>query len=610
MLILGISGLYHDSSAALLENGNIIAAAQEERFTRIKNDASVPVNAIQYCLDFKNIKLSEVDAVVYYDNPMDTLDRFLCNVLAAGDNSKDLIDFQFDSLFSKRLWVHKFLKNKFGVISKMDQLLVAQHHYSHAASAFFPSRFKDAAILTLDGVGEWNTTTIGAGHDNQIKILKKIDYPHSLGMLYSAFTYYCGFKVNSGEYKLMGLAPYGEPIYRNTILNELVDVKPDGSFRLNLEYFDYQYGRSMINEKFEQLFRGSRRLPETTITKREMDLAASIQSVTEEIVVRLAKTAAKITGEHKNLVMAGGIALNCVANGRLQREKIFKNIWIQPAAGDAGGAIGAAYLGYYIHFGQKRRFCIDNCMNYSYLGPEFTDRDANLLFKKVNAVYHYYDNVTDVVAKLLTEGKIIGLFQGRMEFGPRALGCRSIIAEARDPEMQTKLNLKIKFRESFRPFAPAVLEEHVSEYFEMAGISPYMLFCSKVKTEIQESYNLQDILYKNQYDMLTAAKTKKSAIPAVTHVDYSARIQTVSREANPQFWAMINSYYNLTGCAVLVNTSFNVRGEPIVCTPEDAFTCFMRTEMDCLVLNNFILYKEEQQVYREKTDWRLKYELD
>lgn len=610
MTVLGISGLYHDSAAALLEDGCIIAAAQEERFTRLKNDDSFPVHAIRYCLDFRNLELKDVDAVVYYDNPFLTLQRFFKNALYCRNDAKDLIDFQYDELFGKRLIVHKILEQNFGRIGKGGKLLVANHHMAHAASAFYASPYDEAAILTIDGVGEWNTMTIGMGCGRSIKLLKKIDYPHSLGMLYSAFTWYCGFKVNSGEYKLMGLAPYGQPVYYDVITNNLVDVKEDGSFRLNLKYFDFQNGRKMINNRFEKLFEMPRREPESEITRFYMDIAASIQKVTEEIVIRIAKSAAQFTGHKKNLVMAGGIALNCVANGKLLRERIFENLWIQPAAGDAGGSIGAAYLGYYEYLKQDGGHKSAQKGFSTYLGPEFGDQEIEAFLRRRGVKYHSIKgNRAETVARLLCDECVIGMFQGRMEFGPRALGNRSIIAGSQSNDMQSKLNLKIKFRESFRPFAPSVLANRAHEYFELDVESPYMLLCAQVKQELCYDFDITKALEEND-DIIAVSRIPRSDISAVTHVDFSARIQTVNELSNKAFYEIIMEYSKISGCPVIVNTSFNVRGEPIVCTPDDAYTCFMRTQMDALCMGNYIIYKSEQTVQETDTEWKEIYQLD
>ncbi len=559
-------------------------------------------------MDFAHIEAENIDAVVYYDDPILTLDRFLENLAVIGDNQKDLLELSYDSMFQDKLWIAKKLEQAIGGLGKARKLFITKHHMAHAASAFYPSPYESAMIITVDGVGEWNTTTIGVGKENEITILKKIDYPHSIGLLYSAFTYFCGFRVNYGDYKLMGLAPYGEPVYYDVIKNKLIDVKEDGSFRLNLDYFDFQNGRSMTNKKFEMLFGGSRREPEQKITKREMDLAASVQKVVEEVIVKLARTAKALSGGVENLVLAGGVALNCVANGVLNREKIFKNIWVQPAAGDAGGALGAALLFYYSKC-KNRRVAEKETQKGSYLGPAYTEEEI-LHYLEANGIpfdkYEYGEEFYDTIADLIAQQKIIGLFEGRMEFGPRALGNRSIIADPRSEIMQSRLNLSIKYRESFRPFAPAVLEEKCSEYFDLDMESPYMLFCGFVREKADIDFDLTKYLnHKN--DLTEIIKRKRSAFPAITHVDYSARIQTVTRESNPVFYDIIKQFEKKTGCGMLINTSFNVRGEPIVCTPKDAYYCFMNTEIDVLVLNNFILYKEKQPKAYKRRDV---YELD
>lgn len=608
MIVLGISGLYHDSAAALLEDGKILAAAQEERFTRIKNDASFPYNAIRYCLGEKKIELGDVDEVVYYDNPVLTLERFIKNAVYCKEDSKDLLSFQYDDMFRRRLMVHKILKNEFGCIGKKNRLLVSSHHKSHAASTFYASPYDEAAILTIDGVGEWNTTTIGYGKGTVIEIKKHLDYPHSLGLLYSAFTYFCGFKVNSGEYKLMGLAPYGNPVYYDMLMKHMIDVKRDGSFRLNLDYFDFQHGRTMISSKFGQLFHMERRQPESEITRGYMDLAASVQKVTEEIVMKLAATACRLCGT-RNLVMAGGIALNCVANGRIIEKGIVDNLWIQPAAGDAGGAIGAAYIGYYEYLGGKCRFT-DKTYN-TYLGPAYGNGEIGAFLKRNGypAVQMKTDRA-DVVAQMLVKGKVIGLFQGRMEMGPRALGNRSILASATDVKMQSKLNLKIKHRESFRPFAPSVLLEDAQKYFDFKGESPYMLLCMPVNKQLRTNFDIEGALKQNSGDIAKIVNIKRSTIPAVTHVDFSARIQTVTKESNEKYYDILKAYEKLCGESVICNTSFNVRGEPIVCTPEDAYACFMRTDMDVLILEDYLLLKEDQPLWENIEDGRREYELD
>lgn len=613
MKILGISALYHDSSAALVIDGKIIAAAQEERFTRIKHDLSIPKNAMKYCLEEANIKAEDLDAVVYYDNPLLTLERFLGNVVELGYDSKDLIEKSFESMCGSKMWIHDMIKQEVGSLGKdRENLLVTKHHISHAASSFYPSPYKSAAILTIDGVGEWETTTLGVGNGNDIKLLKKIRYPHSLGLLYSAFTYFCGFKVNSGEYKLMGLAPYGSPIYYDKIKKYLIDIKSDGSYRLNLEYFDFYRGTTMTNDRFAELFGGPKRELESKITKREMDMAASVQKVVEEIIILIARYLKNTTGEN-NLVLAGGVALNCVANGILVKEKIFKNIWVQPAAGDAGGALGAALYATYNYYNLPRKVCNKDSQKGSYLGPQFSGNSIKEYLDNNNYPYNEYkDNskLYEKIAQHLAEGKIIGLFNGRMEFGPRALGNRSIIGDARSKEMQSKLNLKIKFRESFRPFAPSVLEERMADYFEIDCASPYMLLVAPVKKEKRKSFNLEEYLNYDHEDLLRIVQQERSDIPAVTHVDYSARIQTVTEESNRAYYNIIKEFEKLTGYGVIVNTSFNVRGEPIVCTPKDAYECFVRTDMDILVLEEYILYKEEQPPFVEKICWREKYKLD
>ena len=609
MVVLGIAALYHDSSAAVIRDGEIVAAAQEERFTRKKADRSIPFNAIDYCMKAAGIiNGSDLDAVVYYDDPVLTLNRFIRNIAADGHDSDDLIALSFDSMFRQKLWIEKTLRDKLYMLGKEDTLYVSSHHLSHAASAFFPSPFRSSAILTADGVGEWNTTTLGFGEDNSISILKKIEYPDSLGLLYSAFTWFCGFRVNFGDYKLMGLAPYGEPVYRELIEDNLIDIKEDGSFKLNLDYFDFQYGRSMTNSRFSALFGGERRLPEDLITKREMDLAASVQKVTEEIMMRLASTAKKLTGS-SNLVLAGGVALNCVANGILDKTGFFDNIWVQPASGDAGGSIGAALAYYYQYLHNGRTVSPDDSMKGSFLGPCYSDSYIQSFLSSRNLPFHVIpsdDTLCETVARLIDEQKVTGLFQGRMEFGPRALGHRSIIADPRSPQMQSRLNLSIKKRESFRPFAPAVLSERVSDYFDTDHDSPYMLFCTDVLDRLDEEFSVRDDI-ETDPDLIKIINRKRSDIPAVTHVDYSARLQTVDKKRNPEFHRIIKAFEDLTGCGVVINTSFNVRGEPIVCSPEDAYNCFMNTDMDVLVLEHCVLYKAEQPSSEKRND---SYELD
>ncbi len=610
MWILGISGLYHDSAAALVNDGRIVAAAQEERFTRKKADSRIPANAIAYCLQSGGLKDSELDAVVYYDNPYITADRFAANLISTPDKGRNLLQFNYDNMFKSRVWIHEHLSRLLpGYFAAGKKLLVSRHHLSHAASAFYPSPFSEAAILTIDGVGEWNTTTIGLGKGSHITQLKEINYPHSLGLLYSAFTYFCGFRVNFGDYKLMGLAPYGTPIYYDLILDKLIDIKEDGSFRLNLEYFDFQNGGAMTSSQFDQLFGGSRRLPDGKITIREMNMAASVQKVVEEVIVKLARTAVRITGISTNLVMAGGVALNCVANGVLEREKLFEHIWVQPAAGDAGGALGAALLACYDYFHQDRVISYECSQKGSYWGPEYTSNQIKTYLFSNEIPFHEYeknDEYYEKIADLVNDGNVIGLFEGRMEYGPRALGNRSIIGDPRNEKMQAKLNVSIKHRESFRPFAPSVLLERCGDYFNCSYPSPYMLFCDYVRQREDQEFDLQSMLEMDD-DLIPIINRKRSEIPAVTHVDYSARIQTVEERDNENYYKILKAFEKKTGCGVLINTSFNVRGEPIVCTPEDAYNCFMNTDMDVLILENFILYKEEQPESMQRSDV---YELD
>lgn len=612
MYILGISALYHDSAACILNSTDIVAAAQEERFTRKKHDNSFPVNAISYCLLEAKISMTQVDAVVYYDNPWLTMDRLMQNVFSLGVDAEYLINHNYENMVCSRLSIDRQIRDSFGCVGKNDQLYVCEHHISHAASAFYPSPYQSAAILTVDGVGEWATTTIGKGDGAHIEIIEEIDYPHSLGLFYSAFTSFCGFKVNSGDYKFMGLAPYGDPIYYELIKNEIINIKDDGSFRLNLQYFDYYKNNHMTNEKFVELFNGPARQMESRITKREMDIAASVQKVTEEIIIKLAMHAQKVTGE-KNLVMAGGVALNCVANGKLLQKSIFENIWVQPAAGDAGGALGCALYYAYRHGGYSRSVTREDTQHGSYLGPSFSERYIKKFLDDNQYTYVEYKErslLHKEVAKLIANQKVVGWFQGRMEFGPRALGNRSILGDATSDKMQSILNLKIKYRESFRPFAPSVLEERVEDYFELSKMSPYMLFCANVKKSRRIEFDKNIFLKQYEDDMLPIVNERRSDIPAVTHIDYSARIQTVSKKTNSNYYQLIKEYNKLTGYGLIINTSFNIRGEPIVCTPEDAYKCFMRTEMDVLVLENFVLYKNEQPVMENDTDWRKEYVLD
>lgn len=608
MNILGISALYHDSAAALCCDGEIVAAASEERFSRKKADASIPKQAIEYCLGELERREGKLDAVVYYDNPLLTLDRWLSQCIWTSPDNEKIIEKSFLPMVSDKLWVHKKIQAAVGGLGEYGKLLLCEHHVSHAASAFYPSPFEKAAILTVDGVGEYATTTIGYGEGEKIKLIKQLDFPHSLGLLYSAFTYFCGFKVNSGEYKLMGLAPYGEPIYYDKIRKYLLDIKEDGSFHLNVEYFAFMKDNVMTDNKFEELFGLARRVPEERITKPYMDMAASIQKVTEEIILKLARHAKELTGA-PNLVMAGGTALNCVANGQIVKEKIFDKVWIQPAAGDAGGALGAALYAEYNMFGGKRIVNENDSQQGSYLGPEYSNvKIAEYLKSKQCKAYYYEgEELFARIAEYLAQNCVVGVFNGRMEFGPRALGSRSIIANPMSEEMQAKLNLKIKFRESFRPFAPAVIAEREREYFDLDSESPYMLLVAPVNEQLRVR---ADFVKGDTDDMITVINQRRSSIPAVTHVDYSARVQTVNKSRNPYFYQIIKAFEKRTGCGVVVNTSFNVRGEPIVCTPDDAYQCFMRTDMDVLVMENYLLLKEEQPVWNDAENWRDKYVLD
>ena len=604
MDILGISCFYHDSAACLIRDGKILAAAQEERFTRKKHDPRFPQNAINYCLEQAGSIIQEIDYLVYYDKPLLTFERLLMSYLTVAPRGLKSWLEAMPLWLGKKLFIPKVIKRETGY---EKEILFTEHHEAHQASAFYPSPFNKAAILTVDGVGEWATASYGIGDGKNLKILKELHFPDSLGLLYSAFTFFTGFKVNSGEYKLMGLAPYGAPKYKDIILTELMDLKEDGSLRLNLSYFDFLSGLKMTNSRFAELFGGPARVPETEITQREMDIAASIQSVTEEAMLKMANHVYKET-KQKYLCLAGGVALNCVANGRILREGPFEDIWIQPAAGDAGGALGAALCVWHRYLGKERK----NDTGYdtqqgSYLGPSFSVKIVEKFLENNGYIYHALDSdkKSKTIAGLIAEGKIIGYMTGRMEFGPRALGARSIIGDARRQDTQTVMNLKIKYRESFRPFAPTVLEEKVSEYFETDKPSPYMLLVANVRDDRRLPQAVNDGL-----PMMERLKMKRSDIPAVTHVDYSARIQTVNKKDKPDYHEIISEFEKLTGCAVIVNTSFNVRGEPIICTPEDAYRCFMRTEMDVLVIENFILFKEEQPPWVEKGDWRSELELD
>jgi carbamoyltransferase len=608
--VLGISAFYHDSAAAIIVDGEIIAAAQEERFTRKKHDASYPKNAINYVLKEAGLKLNEVDHVVFYEKPFLKFERLLETYIGFSPSGFRSFSMSMPLWLSEKLFQKKMLfdalkeqDNNFNDIKKIN---FSEHHLSHAASAFFSSPYEEAIILTLDGVGEWATTTISLGKNNRINILKEIHFPHSLGLLYSAFTYFLGFKVNSGEYKVMGLAPYGEPRFKDIILDKLIDVKEDGSFRLNMDYFNYATGLTMTNSKFAKLFNIKRREPENELSQIHMDMASSIQAATEAIVLKITRFLFK---EFKlpNLCMAGGVALNCVVNGKILKEGLFKNIWIQPASGDAGGALGAAQAFYYQELDNKRKILKTDSMNGSYLGPQFTDDQVENELKSCRANYKKLtpDQIIKDTAKALAEEKAVGWFQGRMEFGPRSLGNRSIIADSRSEKMQKNLNLKVKYRESFRPFAPAVLFEKVSEWFEINSESPYMLLVADVK----KSKQLQMTNEQKNLFGIDKLNVKRSSIPSVTHVDYSARIQTVNKETNPMFHKLIEEFERITKYPILVNTSFNVRGEPIVCSATDAFNCFMGTDLDVLICNNFILYKDSQNNDLLK-DYKNKYELD
>lgn len=658
MNILGISAYYHDSAAALIRDGEIIAAAQEERFSRKKHDARFPKNAIAYCLKEAKIDLRELDRIVFYDKPLVKFERLLETYLAYAPQGFRSFLTAMPIWLKEKLYLKTMLKRELAEMAncktnKLPSLLFTEHHQSHAASAFFPSPFQKAAVLCLDGVGEWATTSVWLGDGNQLTPQWEIDFPHSLGLLYSAFTYYTGFKVNSGEYKLMGLAPYGEPKYVDKILNYLIDLKDDGTFRLNMDYFNYTVGLTMTNKKFDELFEGPPRQAEGKLTQREMDIAASIQVVTEEVVLRLCRTVKKEL-DVDYLCMAGGVALNCVANGRLLREGIFKDIWIQPAAGDAGGALGAALAIWYQYCEQTRTVSANSTANSreslktelvttnaaveekievltanpavatvaksvahltchdkmrgSYLGPRFTDAEILEYLDAVKASYHRLDDaeLMPQLAEILEQGNVVGWFQGRMEFGPRALGGRSIVGDPRSAKMQSVMNLKIKYRESFRPFAPSILAERVADYFEIDHSSPYMLLVAPVKSSLRIPMTPE----QEQLFGIEKLNIPRSEIPAVTHVDYSARIQTVHKETNPRYYDLISHFEERSGCSIVVNTSFNVRGEPIVCTPEDAYRCFMRTEMDYLVLENYLLPKSEQIPWKQDDAWKNEFELD
>ena len=606
MNIIGLSAFYHDSAACLVRDGQIVAAAQEERFTRIKHDRNFPTAALHYCLKEGGMDTSRIDYVAYYDKPLLTFDRLLETYFAFAPVG-------FKS-FSKALpvWLHEKLHIPREIDKGLENnyqgpILFTRHHQSHAASAFYPSPFKEAAVLTIDGVGEWSTTTIGHGTENKLKMLKEIRFPHSLGLLYSAFTYYTGFKVNSGEYKVMGLAPYGTPRFYSTIMNHLIDLKEDGSFFMDMNYFNYCQGLTMTNQRFHDLFGNPPRSPESKLTQFHMDVAASVQKVCEEVMVKLARHAKKLTGA-RSLTMAGGCALNCVANGMIHKEKIFDDIFIQPAAGDAGGAIGAALFTWYDYLDNTRTPKKEDDQKGSYLGPHYKTNEVEDTLKRIKAKYLVYSekDLPDRVAKLIADQKVVGFFHGPMEFGPRALGGRSILGDARNPKMQALMNLKIKFRESFRPFAPSVLLEKSKDYFDFDKESPYMLMVSPVQNSIRtKDGNSQDTLFG-----IEKLNVARSSVPAITHVDYSARLQTVSPERNGMYYNVIKSFYDRTGCPVIINTSFNIRGEPIVCRPEEAYKCFMYTDMDALVLENCVLLKEDQPPLEGAEEYKKKFKLD
>ena len=610
--ILGLSAYYHDSAAALLCDGKIIAAVQEERFTRKKHDAGFPQQAIHYCLEQAGIGLTELDAVIFYDKPLVKFERLLETYLSYAPRGFRSFVAAMPVWLKEKLMLKETLKRELTQIAncskkQLPRLLFSEHHKSHAASAFYPSPFERAAVLCLDGVGEWATTSAWQADGKSIQPLWEIDFPHSLGLLYSAFTYFTGFRVNSGEYKLMGLAPYGTPKYVETIFDNLIDLKDDGTFRLNMRYFNYCTGLTMTNKRFASLFGGPAREPESPLTEREMDIAASIQKVTEEVVLRLVSTIHRETGE-KYLCLAGGVALNCVANGRIEREGPFEKLWIQPAAGDAGGALGAAQIAWHEYFDGERTARNGDDMSGSFLGPVYGQDEIRRHLDAVGAVYGEMqdDELLPRLAEILADEKVVGWFQGRMEFGPRALGGRSIIGDPRSVSMQSVMNLKIKYRESFRPFAPSVLAERVADYFEQAGPSPYMLIVAPVQKNIRTPVREEEQALFG----IERLNRKRSELPAITHVDYSARVQTVHKETNPRYHALISEFESLTGCGVVVNTSFNVRGEPIVCTPEDAYRCFMRTEMDYLVLENFLLAKTDQPKWDQEDRWKEEFELD
>ena len=613
MKILGISAYYHDAAACLLESGDITAAAQEERFTRKKHDAQFPRHAIDYCLAEAGVSITGLDAIVFYDKPLVKFERLIETYIADAPRGFRSFLTAMPIWLKEKLYLKSLLKKELADLAgsskkALPQLLFAEHHQSHAASAFFPSPFDEAAVLCMDGVGEWATTSVWLGKGNQLTPLWQIDFPHSLGLLYSAFTYFTGFKVNSGEYKLMGLAPYGTPRHVDVIRDHLIDIKADGTFRLQMDYFDYATGLRMTNEKFSALFGREPRAPESALTQDDMDIAASVQAVTEEIVLKIAQTIHRETAVD-HLCLAGGVSLNCVANGRLLREGPFKRLWVQPAAGDAGGALGCALAVWHQYADKPRQSsgAMDR-MRGAYLGPSFSSDEISAALDQLGAEYHVHrdEDLFSLLAELLDQGKVLGWFQGRMEFGPRALGARSIIGDPRKTDMQSVMNLKIKYRESFRPFAPAVLSERVADYFDQTTESPYMLLVANVQNDRRKIVEPSD----GTLFGIEQLKQIRSEIPAVTHVDYSARLQTVHRDTNPRFHALLEAFDAKTGCPVVVNTSFNVRGEPIVCSPTDAYRCFMRTEMDCLVVENYLLLKKEQPQWTEQGDWRHEFELD
>ncbi|MHC4748856.1 MAG: carbamoyltransferase family protein [Planctomycetota bacterium] len=607
MNILGISAYYHDSAACLVQDGRIVNAAQEERFTRKKHDFSFPGNAINFCLTDANLKARDLDYIAFYDKPFVKFERILETYLAFSPHGIRSFMKAIPLWIKQKLWTKELISQKVGFDGT---IIFPEHHASHASSAFFPSPFKEAAFVTVDGVGEWTTTSYGVGKDNNIDILAEIHFPHSIGLLYSAFTYHTGFKVNSGEYKVMGLAPYGEPKYKDLILKELIDLQEDGSFRLNMKYFNYCAGLTMTNREFDRLFGKSPRKPETPLTQQDMDMARSVQEVTEEVMLRICRKVYSVTG-HKNLCLAGGVALNCVANGRILREGPFEKLWIQPAAGDAGGALGAALFAWHQYLGNKRQQSgANDIQRGSYLGPEFEDSCILDYLQSHNIPYTRLteESIPETVADLILAQKVVGFFQGKMEFGPRALGSRSIIGDARSPKMQEIMNLKIKFRESFRPFAPSVLAERASEYFAIDVESPYMLLVAPLKEEMQRQITQEE----EQLVGLGKLRVVRSSVPAITHVDNSARIQTVNKETNLLYYETISKFAEKCGCPLIINTSFNVRGEPIVCTPQDAYQCFMRTNMDYLLMGSFLLDKEKQEKepWEKDKDWLNEFELD